>query len=72
MKLPRQAGRKEARYALPVAVWKEVVDLYFPNTGFILLQREALDRLYRFRVKRGLPTWERAVESLLARAEADA
>jgi hypothetical protein len=63
---------KEARYALPVAVWKEVVDLYFPNTGFVLLQREVLDRLYRFRVKRGLPTWERALESLIARAEADA
>jgi hypothetical protein len=63
---------KEARYALPVAVWKEVVDHYFPNAGFILLQREVLDRLYRFRVKRGLPTWERALESLLARAEADA
>jgi hypothetical protein len=63
---------KQARYALPVAVWKEVVDLYFPNTGFVLLQREVLDRLYRFRVKRGLPTWERAIESLLAPAEADA
>jgi hypothetical protein len=63
---------KEARFALPVAVWKDVIDAYFPNTGFILLQRDVLDRLYRYRVRRGLPTWERALESLLAAQEADA
>lgn len=63
---------KEARYALPVAVWKEVIDQYFPNSGFIMLQRETLDRLYRYRVRRGLPTWERVIESLLAPQEADA
>jgi hypothetical protein len=63
---------KQARYQLPVDVWKQVVDLYFPNAGYVTLQRDVLDRLYRFRVKGGFPTWERAVESLLARAEADA
>jgi hypothetical protein len=63
---------KQARYQLPVSVWKEVIDLYFPNAGFVMLHRDALDRLYRYKVKRGLPTWERALESLLAHAEADA
>jgi hypothetical protein len=63
---------KQARYPLPVRVWKEVVDLYFPNTGFVTLQRDVLDRLYRYKVKRGFPTWDRALESLLALAEADA
>jgi hypothetical protein len=63
---------KQARFALPVATWKEVIDLHFPNAGYVTLQREVLDRLYRYKVRRGLPTWESAVESLLARAEGDA
>jgi len=63
---------KQARFALPVATWKEVIDLHFPNAGYVTLQREVLDRLYRYKVRRGLPTWERALESLLARAEAEA
>ncbi len=63
---------KQARYALPVSVWKDVIDLSFPNAGFVTLHRDVLDRLYHYRVKRGFATWERAVESLLAPAEADA
>jgi hypothetical protein len=61
---------KEARYRLPVKVWKEMMDLHYPNTAWLCLRRDVFDRLYRYKINRGLVTWEQAIESLLLRDEA--
>lgn len=58
----------EARYRLPVQVWKNVMDLYYPNTAWLTLRRDVFDRLHEFKMQRGLPTWEQAMERLLAAA----
>jgi hypothetical protein len=42
------------------------MDLYFPNSAWIRLQRESLDALQRFKAERALPTWDDAVAALLA------
>ncbi len=56
---------KEASFALPVAVWKDMIDLYYPNSAWLCLRRDVFDRLYAFKRRRGLPTWEQALEELL-------
>jgi Family of unknown function (DUF6084) len=58
----------EASYKLPVAVWRAMMDLYFPNSGWIRVRRDTLDGLQRFRAARGLPTWDQAFEHLLKEA----
>jgi hypothetical protein len=58
----------EATYRLPVAVWRDVMDRYFPGSGWLRLQRDTLDRLQRFKARRALPTWDDAVEQLLKEA----
>jgi hypothetical protein len=60
---------KEAPCRLPVAVWREVMDLYFPGTAWIRLRRETLDALQRFKSQRALPTWDDAIEALIEDAE---
>lgn len=55
----------EAAYRLPVSVWRDVMDLHFPNCAWIRLRRDAFDDLYRFKAKRALPTWEDAIAALL-------
>ena len=60
---------KEARYRLPVEVWKKVMDLYYPNTAWLALRRDVFDRLHEFKMLCGLPTWEQAMERLLAQAD---
>jgi hypothetical protein len=45
-----------------------MMDLYFPNSGWIRVQRDTLDSLQRFRAYRGLPTWDQAFEVLLKEA----
>ena len=56
---------KEARYRLPVQVWKQMMELYYPNSAWLCLRKDVFDRLYRYKVQRGIPTWEQALESLL-------
>jgi Family of unknown function (DUF6084) len=60
---------KEARYSLPVRVWKEVIGLYFPNSAWLRLHKDTFDRLYRYRVRNALPTWEVALDNLLSASE---
>jgi len=61
---------KEARYRLPVQVWKQMMDIYYPNSAWLCLRRDVFDRLYRYKVRRGIPTWEQALESMLPQDEA--
>jgi hypothetical protein len=63
---------KEARFRLPVKVWKEMMDLYYPNVAWLCLRREVFDRLYQYKMDRGFPTWEQAIEGLLPEAEKNA
>ncbi len=60
---------KEATFQLPVRVWKEMMDQYYPNSAWLTLRQDVFDRLYQFKSQRGLPTFEQAIASLLALAE---
>ena len=57
---------KEARYRLPVAVWREAIDAHFPNSGWLRLSTRTLDELQRFKTSQALPTWDATVSALLA------
>lgn len=56
---------KEATFRLPVRVWKEMMEHYYPNCAWLCLRRDAFDRLEEFKRRHGLPTWEAAFERLL-------
>ncbi len=55
----------EARYKLPVTMWREMMDIYYPNSVWLNLHRDVFDRLYRYKMEHGIPTWERALEQML-------
>ena len=56
---------KEAPFRLPVRVWRELMDHYFPGGAWIRLRRESFDALHQFKGRRALATWDDAVETLL-------
>lgn len=56
---------KEANYRLPVAVWKEMIARYYPNTAWIRLHKDVFDQLYRYKATHALPTWEQVIMRLL-------
>lgn len=69
LQVSRISWEKEAEFRLPVRLWKEMMDHYFPNSAWIRLRRDAFDRLYDYKVRMGFPTWESAVEALLRASE---
>jgi hypothetical protein len=56
---------KEANFRLPVAVWKKMMELYYPNGAWLYLRKNVFDLLYQFKSRHRLPTWEQAIECLL-------
>jgi hypothetical protein len=66
------AWHEEASYRLPVGVWRDMMDLYFPNSGWLMVSRDTLDALTRFKAARALPTWDHVVEQLLKEAGEEA
>ena len=56
---------KEARFSFPVKVWREMMDSYYPGSAWLCLRRDAFERLYEYKVRHGLPTWEQTIESML-------
>jgi hypothetical protein len=60
---------KEASYRLPVKVWREAIDVHFPNSAWIKISTHTLAELERFKVSRTLPSWELAILALLAEAK---
>jgi hypothetical protein len=57
---------REANFRLPVSIWKEMMDLHFPNTAWLCLQRDAFEQLYEYKMRHGIPTWEQAIARALA------
>ena len=65
VQIARISWSKEARYSLPVEVWKQVIDSYYPNTAWLALRRDVFDRLYQYKRQNGMASWEEALERLL-------
>jgi len=60
---------KEARFSLPVKVWREMMDTYYPNSAWLCLRRDVFERLQEYKVRHGIPTWEQALENMLQAEE---
>jgi hypothetical protein len=60
---------KEARFRLPLHIWKEMMDLYYPGSAWMCLRRDVFERLHDYKVQHGIPTWEEAIEAILAQSE---
>ena len=69
LQVDRISWEKEAEFRLPVRLWREMMGHYFPNSAWLRLHRDAFDELYDYKLRKGFPTWEATVESLLRASE---
>ena len=65
LQIAQISWEKEANFRLPVSIWKNMMEIYYPNSAWLCLHRDVFDRLYQFKTKRALPTWEQAIERLI-------
>jgi hypothetical protein len=60
---------QETTFRLAQTVWREMMDSYYPNTAWLALRRDVFERLYHYKIQHGIPTWEQALERMLAAEE---
>lgn len=56
----------ESPYDLPVRIWRDLIRLHYPNTGWIRLDHDTLAALTRFKSEHGLVGFDDAVDRLLS------
>jgi hypothetical protein len=56
---------KEARFKLPVKIWRDMMNSYYPHSAWLRLHKDAFDRLHQYKVRHGIPTWEEALERII-------
>jgi hypothetical protein len=60
---------REARFDLPVKVWQAAMEAHYGDAAWLRLSKETFDRLYRFRVARGIAAWDKLFEQMIDQAE---
>jgi hypothetical protein len=56
---------REAQFALPVRVWREMMDRHFPGSHWMRLGNATFERLVDHRRRTGMPSWDAVVDQLL-------
>ena len=59
---------REARFRLPVAVWRDLMEAHFPGTEWLRMRRDTVEALAHYRHVRGLTSWDDAVTDAARRA----
>lgn len=59
------AWDRSARFELPVAVWRQMIDAHYPRGGWLRLTEETLRDLGRHKAASGAPTMDECVRALL-------
>jgi hypothetical protein len=71
LQISQISWEKEASYLLPVKIWQEMMEHYYPNSAWLGLRRDVFERLKNYKMGHGFPTWEQALEKLLLADEAE-
>jgi hypothetical protein len=57
---------RESKFRLPAKLWRGMMDHYYPDSTWLRIRRDTFERLYEFKRRSGMATWEEAIESLIA------
>ena len=60
---------KEASFRMPVRIWRDLMESYFPGHSWIRLRHESMDGLQRFRQRHALLSWDDTIAALVSAAE---
>jgi hypothetical protein len=63
---------KEAAFRLPVATWRALMQEHDPDSAWLCLRRDTVDRLNRYKAHSGVPGWDEALIRLLAASDGHA
>ncbi len=71
MQVQQISRTKECTYRMPVATWKAMMEKHYPGSAWMYLDRDVFERLYAYRRRNKLSSWEETIEHLLLRENGD-
>lgn len=72
LRMDQISWSKESAYRLPVQLWRDMMDRYYPESAWLRIDRDVFDALYRFKRQGGFTSWEKALLALLDARKEDA
>ncbi len=64
------AWNQESSFPLPVKLWRDLMNAYYPDSAWLRLRRDVFDELHAFKGREVLTTWDETISVLLERARA--
>ncbi|MEP6787656.1 MAG: DUF6084 family protein [Acidobacteriota bacterium] len=65
LQMAQISWEKEANYRLPASVWKQMMEMYYPNSAWLNIRKDVFDKLQEYRMRGGITSWEQTLETLL-------
>jgi hypothetical protein len=65
MQIVQISWEESADFRMPASAWQDAVAAHYPNRGWVPAGEATIERLRRFKLERGLPSYEAALERLL-------
>lgn len=65
MQIAQIPWEREASYKMPITVWKQMMDSYYPNIAWLCLRRDLFDRIAEYKARYSIATWEQTLERML-------
>ena len=62
---------KSIDFRMPVEVWAQTIEHYYPNTAWVAVRSQTLEALQEAKRQRGIPTLDECLTQLLAEAARD-
>ncbi len=65
LQMAQISWEKEANYRLPISIWKQMMEMYYPNSAWLNIRKDVFDKLQKYKMQNGITSWEQALENLL-------
>lgn len=69
LQIEQISWEKEAIFRLPVKIWREMMEHYYPNSAWLNVRRDIFERLQKYKTKHFISSWEKTFEKLLVQAD---
>ncbi len=67
LQIVQLSWEQSTNYRMPIEVWQEMIATHYPYRGWVAAGAETIERLRRYKLEQGLPSYEAALERLLDR-----
>jgi Family of unknown function (DUF6084) len=67
LQIVQPSWEESSNYRMPIAIWQEMISAHYPHRGWVAAGGETIERLRRYKLEQGLPSYEAVLERLLDR-----